>query len=479
MKRLKYIISFVILALLTGSCGNDFLNLTPESSANEEDFYRTKEEVETAMVAVYSSLHDIYGSLGPMYYFGALGSDDAYTDDLGTGSYQQFETMQLKVNNTDVLSAWNMFYEAIARINKIIARSEPLSFDEKESYLAEMKFIRALYYFNMSQIWGGVPLVVRNISISESYGIGRATMEDMYTQIISDLTDGTQHLKTVGNERHKGVPTQGAAYALLGKVYLTKGDKNSAATALLNIYKKEYKLVDAYADLWDLTKKNGKESIFEIQYMGGSSNAPSTYWALYSPANNLGAITLQGGGHNQVTDDLWNDYEFGDPRKDVSIQDGWMNKSNVFVATRFPLKWVDHTKDYNGKREASNNNFIVLRYADVLLMLSEATGDPKYLNEVRTRVGLPSYGDASYPSGKYNTFDLAVEHERRIELAMEFHRLFDIKRTGRALDLLKSSKKNNNGALNGLTVDNLSWPIPETVIDQNPGFWKPQQNPGY
>ena len=479
MKKIKHIVLLLALSVFAASCGNDFLNLTPHSNANEEDFFRTQSEIETAMVAAYGTLHSVYGATGVMYYFGALSSDDAYTDDRGTGAFEEFENSSVRANNTEVLNAWNTFYAAITRINKIIGSTEILDFSEKESYIAEMKFLRALYYFNMTQIWGGVPLVTRIISIDEAYSMGRASVDDMYEQIIEDLQYGILHLRTKGNERAKGVATQGAAYALLGKVYLTKGDKTNAANTLLNIYGGIYSLTTDYADLWGPNKKNGMESIFEIQYLGGASNAPSFYWALYSPANNIGAITLQGGGHNQVLDELWNDYEENDPRREISIQNGWYNLQNVFNPTRFPIKWVDHTTSYDGKREAANNNFMVLRYADVLLMLAEATDDPKYLNEVRDRASLPAYGTTGYPLDKYPTLALAIEHERRIELATEFHRMFDIKRTGRALDLLKASSKNGTGQLNNLTVNNLSWPIPETVIDQNPNLWKPLQNPGY
>jgi len=117
----------------------------------------------------------------------------------------------------------------------------------------------------------------------------------------------------------------------------------------------------------------------------------------------------------------------------------------------------------DGLREASDNNFIVLRYADVLLLLTEATGDVKYLNEVRTRVGLPLYGATGYPS-KYNTVDLACEHERQVELALEFQRWFDLKRTGRAIAVIKSSSKNIT-----LNSNQLLLPIPLDVITQNPG----------
>ena len=474
MKSLKYILLTAAASVLLSSCGNDFLDLTPHSNANEEDFYRTEEEIQTAMVAAYSTLHTIYGSLNVMYFFGALTSDDAYTTDEGAGNYKPFENSQVQANNGEVHAAWNQFYEAITRMNKILEKLDKSDIAGKEVYQAEMKFLRALYYFNMVQIWGGVPLVTKTMSISEAYQMGRASVESIYGMIMQDLEFCIHHLPVKGQVRAVGVPSKGAAYALLGKVYLTKGDKEKAAQTLLNIYNKEYELADTYEDLWDMDKKNGKESIFEIQYLGGVENPYSTYWALYTPANNLGMITLQGGGHNQVSDDLWNAYEPGDPRRDISIQDGWTTSAGEFDPTRFPLKWVDRNAPVSGKREAGNNNFIVLRYADVLLMLTEATGDPKYMNEVRNRVGLPGYGETGYPA-QYNTVELAVEHERHVELATEFHRFFDLKRTGRAVEVMRNSWKN----LQSFDEHNLVWPIPETVIDQNPELWAPLQNPGY
>lgn len=216
-----------------------------------------------------------------------------------------------------------------------------------------------------------------------------------------------------------------------------------------------------YATLWDKTKKNNASSIFEIQYKGGKANPYSKYWAMFSPLDNR-IVTAWGAGMNQVTPDLWDAYETGDPRRDLSIQDGYTTASGIHVDVKYPIKWKDATAEVDGLREASDNNFIVLRYADVLLMLTEATGDAKYMNEVRARVGLPLYGTSGYPA-KYNTIELAVEHERQVELALEFHRWFDLIRTGRAITVIKSSSKNVT-----INANQLLLPIPLEVITQNP-----------
>jgi starch-binding outer membrane protein, SusD/RagB family len=172
---------------------------------------------------------------------------------------------------------------------------------------------------------------------------------------------------------------------------------------------------------------------------------------------------------NMVTDDLYNEYENGDIRREVSFYTGY-EKGGVFVPIKFNKKWVDLTAPLDGGAEASNNNFMILRYADVLLLLTEATGDPQYMNRVRARAGLPLFGSAGYPSDKYPTVELAVEHERRMELALEFHRWFDLKRTGRAVPVLSAKGK-------AINENKLLLPVPQYALGQNPNLGP--QNPGY
>ena len=182
---------------------------------------------------------------------------------------------------------------------------------------------------------------------------------------------------------------------------------------------------------------------------------------MFSPLENK-VLTAWGAGLNQASEDLWNSYEPEDIRRDLSIQNGYISSTDEFINVKYCIKWRDLDAELNNRREASDNNFIILRYADVLLMLTEATGDPAYLNEVRDRAGLPHYGDARYPS-QYNTIALACEHERQVEFALEFHRWFDLIRTGRAISVLKNSLKNVT-----ITEKQLLLPIPLEVVSQNP-----------
>jgi hypothetical protein len=467
---MKKIYIIVLLSALLFGCGEDFLERSPISNMNEQDFYKTEKDLTTAMWSAYNSLYKLYGPESLPSFYGELMSDNAYSDNTaGTvQDYEGFENHTMNQNNLLVLGYWNNYYTALFVVNNIIAKSEASEFASKDAIVAEARFLRALFYFDMVRAWGDVPLVTAPVGISEAYTKGRTPVAEVYAQIVDDLNFAVSKLPAKTSQRFVGAASQEAANALLGKVYLTMSNKTKAAETLMKVYGK-FSLVP-YADLWNKTKKNGAESIFEIQYKGGKSNPYSLYWAMFSPLDNR-IVTAWGGGMNQVTNDLWNAYEAGDPRRDLSIQNGYKTAAGVTVDVKFPIKWKDATAELDGLREAGDNNFMVLRYADVLLMLTEATGDAKYMNEVRTRAGLPLYGTSGYPA-KYNTVDLACEHERQVELALEFHRWFDLKRTGRAISVIKSSGKNLT-----ITANQLVLPIPLEVITQNPNVIS--QNAGY
>jgi hypothetical protein len=485
MKKIGFIA--VLAGLLFTSCGDSFIERSPISNMNEMDFYKTEADFNTALMAVYQTFHTIYGAQGPVSYFGEQMSDNGtLTAHTGTqGDYFDFRDHTLKVSNSLVLTYWNNFYQSLYRVNTFLDKIQSADFEHKAVYEGEARFIRGLYYFLMVQMWGDVPLVTKPLNVDESYNTGRTPVEQVYEQIISDLDFAAKTLPAKTNVSEAGRISSEAAFGILAKVYLTRNtgnDKSLAQAALMNIYQKQgFALVNNYEDLWVISNKNTSEAVFEIQYEGGAGNPYSSYWRLFSPFENHGGYFLNGkykdkelhaagGGDNQVTDDLWNAYEPDDLRRDVSIADGWKTISEVINPTRFPIKWVDLDAPRVNEAELCDNNFIVLRYADVLLLLAEVTGDAKYLNEVRDRAGLPKWGDAAYPTSLYPTLELAIEHERQVELALEFHRYFDLKRSGRAASVLAASSK-------GITNPKLVLPIPLTVVTQNPDVIT--QNSGY
>ena len=460
MNKINYIIVAFSILILAGC--NSFLDRSPISNDNENIFYQTEEDFIVAVDAAYNSLYTLYGPESLPSFFGELMSDNAYSDN-NVGNVKDYEAFDTHIgmdpSNSLVLSFWNDYYKSIFIINNILSKSSNVDFGSKMPLQAEVRFLRALYYFDMVRAWGDIPLVLTPLSVSEALKQPRTRQKEVYEAIIDDLKFAAGNLPDKARERFVGAANADAANTLLGKVYLTTGNKSEAEKTLKQVYKK-FSLVP-YADLWDTSKKNGAESIFEIQYKGGKANPYSSYWAMFSPLENK-VLTAWGAGLNQASEDLWNSYEPEDIRRDLSIQNGYISSTDEFINVKYCIKWRDLDAELNNRREASDNNFIILRYADVLLMLTEATGDPAYLNEVRDRAGLPHYGDARYPS-QYNTIALACEHERQVEFALEFHRWFDLIRTGRAISVLKNSLKNVT-----ITEKQLLLPIPLEVVSQNP-----------
>lgn len=470
MKILKQFLAICLLCVGTSSCGDSFLQLAPVSNPNAGNFFKTKADFELASSAAYATLYTIYNPEGPISYCGELMGDNTTILNISGNMADkwQFRDYTLAPANTMVYQFWQDFYKALYNINIVISKIDETDLETayKDKIKGEMLFLRSLYYFNMVQIWGEIPLVIKPITAEESYAILRSPVAEIYAQIVKDLQFSASKLPLVATV---GRVSKGAAQALLGKVYLTTGDKTSAASVLKEVVSSgQYQLLPSYASLWDPKNKNTKESIFEIQYLGGSSTAPfSDYYLGFFPNSN--ALGFYGSGMNQAVDEVWNEYEKGDSRKIASIDTGFVDAKGSFTAVKFPKKWQDKTAPIVGQRVAANNNFMVLRYADVLLLLTEATGDAQYLNLVRKRVGLPDFGTAAYPSTKYNTIEMATEHERRMELAFEFHRWFDLKRTNRALAVLTSKGK-------AVSQTKLVIPIPNVVRDQNS---KITQNAGY
>ncbi|MCE7060195.1 RagB/SusD family nutrient uptake outer membrane protein [Dyadobacter sp. CY343] len=470
MKKNIFILTLITFVATLSGCKESFLELAPISNPNAENFYRTRSDFDLAVNAAYNTLYTVYHPQGPVSYTGELMADNVTILNISGNQADkwQFRDYSLAPANTMVYQFWQDFYKSLYNINIILSKIETADIDPayKAQTQGEMLFLRSLYYYNMVQIWGDVPLVLTPLSAAESYDILRSPTAEIHAQIIKDLADAK--LKLPATAAIAGRTTKGAAQMLLGKVYLLAGDKANATKELKEIYdSKKFELLPSYAALWDVKNKNTKESIFEIQYLGGAPTNPySNYYLEFFPNSN--ALGFYGAGMNQVVNDVLAEYEQGDGRRLASVDTGYTDAKGVFTPAFFPKKWADKTAPLINQSIAANNNFIVFRYADLLLLLTEATGDVTYLNEVRKRSNLPLYGAPGYPA-KYNTVALAVEHERRVELAFEFHRWFDLKRTARAIPVLIQKGK-------PVTEAKLLLPIPNIVRDQNA---KITQNAGY
>ena len=480
--KLKYnLIAIALLGFSFSSC-SDFLEQNPQTDLSENDFYKTADDILSAVNGVYSSQQegDIYGN---WYVFGEIPSDNTRNQLSGSVTTQnEFDQFYIDTQNSMIANFWKAAYKVINRTNTILGRIDGIEINTElaNRYKLECKFIRALMYFNLVRVYGDVPLVLKEISISESYDILREPKENVYNQIIADLKEA-QDLPVSYSTAEDGRATQGAAKALLANVYMTLHKYAEAETILAEIINSgRYSLlentpgslnIDGYKNVFSPVNHNSKEGIFEIQFLKGGYGEGSNYANNFAPENSgTNVVAVGGTGGNNIPEmDIYNAYEEGDLRRDFSMSLGYYDnrKNNEWVESRYVCKFMDVPYQNND----ASNNYPVIRYADVILMYAEALNQNgktaeacKYLNMTRRR-GFGYQTTETSPVDLQTTdkaqFALMVEQERRVELAFENHRWFDLIRTGRAVEVMRSKGFS-------LNETNLICPIPQKQIDVNP-----------
>lgn len=502
MKRFSLL---AVLVMASFSCGKEFIDLQPISDMNAGIFYRTQQDMNQAVMSPYASLRTLYNQV--FIYVGEVRSDNT-TFSWVPGNSKDMTSIDnfgdvLLSDNGFVLSVWNNAYNTILRANIVLDKIDAVPFTDpklKEQYKAEAKFIRALTYFWLVRTYGDVPKVDKQVSVSEAYTLGRTPTPEIYDFIVDDLKFAETNLPATYAAVDKGRVTLGGAKGLLAKVYLTmagyplkKGAPYYAlaeAKALEVINNPQYSLVSDYKSLFDVTKKNSSESLFEVQYKKGGTTTGSPWNNDFAPRFSNKEVVLVGdkGGFNAPTPSISSAYEPGDPRKAISMSDGYVAvPGNKAVNEKYVKKYYDVS--FAGSD--NDNNWIELRLADVYLLYAEAlvrqSKQPDvaltYLNKIRQRARnstgggpgiLPDYG----PFSQNADFLLAIEKERRVELAFENHRWFDLVRTERAKAVMTQEQKEQTGFNPSSWSDNmLLFPIPLQAIQSNPE--KIKQNPGY
>ena len=480
--KLKYnLIAIALLGFSFSSC-SDFLEQNPQTDLSENDFYKTADDILSAVNGVYSSLQegDIYGN---WYVFGEIPSDNTRNQLSGSVTTQnEFDQFYIDTQNSMIANFWKAAYKVINRTNTVLGRIDGIEINTElaNRYKLECKFIRALMYFNLVRVYGDVPLILKEISISESYDILREPKENVYNQIIADLKEA-QDLPVSYSTAEDGRATQGAAKALLANVYMTLHKYAEAETILAEIINSgQYSLlentpgslnIDGYKNVFSPVNHNSKEGIFEIQFLKGGYGEGSNYANNFAPENSgTNVVAVGGTGGNNIPEmDIYNAYEEGDLRRDFSMSLGYYDnrKTTNGMESRYVCKFMDVPYQNND----ASNNYPVIRYADVILMYAEALNQNgktaeacKYLNMTRRR-GFGYQTTETSPVDLQTTdkaqFALMVEQERRVELAFENHRWFDLIRTGRAVEVMRSKGFS-------LNETNLICPIPQKQIDVNP-----------
>ncbi|QPH38554.1 RagB/SusD family nutrient uptake outer membrane protein [Pedobacter endophyticus] len=470
-------ILIIMLSIMAMGCEKE-LDIAPQSSFTTENFYRNQNDIEQVVTSAYAFLQS-EGQYGEnFHFFMEVRADNSVETGLTTrgGSFGEFEVFNINPSNSVLNETWTDCYKGIQSCNIVINRIDAIpgmSQNLKDVRKGEALFIRALTYFNLVRIWGDVPLVLKEtVNPFDYFDIGKTAAATIYAQIETDLQTAANFLPIAQSQ--VGRATKGAAQALLGKVYLTQNKYGPCITTLRALNGYGYEIVGSYAQVFGPQFENSKESIFEIQFTGGIGGEGTALTNLFTPlgansiVNNIGTPS----GHNSPTKELRDAYAANDLRKAVTI--GEVN------GKLYPKKYITEPKGPND----SDVNVVVLRYADVLLMLAEALNEQGYsadangeafklINQIRNRAGLSNYTPAMLPN--QSSFRDAVAKERRFELAFENHRWFDLVRTGKFVSVMNSSSQEAGPFT--VSQNNAVYPIPLAQIDINPT--KIKQNEGY
>jgi hypothetical protein len=479
-------ISILLMPFLFFASGcEDFLQKDPQGELTQEEFPVSQSDALLATNAVYSTIRE-WG-----YHSGGFPILDIMSDDSHKGSNpnDQRPTVGPYDNFTHLSTQdgldrwWSTLYQGIKRANVVIAKVPLIVMDTllRNRYVAEAEFFRGLYYFDLVRAWGGVPMIT---SLNPPLKVERSTKEEIYDLIISDLLYAVKNLdeKSAMESGDIGRVSRGAARSLLAKVYLFQGDfVNAEKYALEVINSDEYELEALFANANSNLGEHGMESVLEV----GALEVEGSGGNQYANTQGIRGSPNRGWGFNRPSLDLRNSFEPGDPRLDATIIDLGETLDGVLIIGdgTTPDETLDASDNvievecYNQKVWYPGTNTItqwghnrrLIRYADVLLIAAEALNENDkpgealaFLNQVRERAreGNSTILPAITETNKDLLRDIIL-NERRNELAMEGHRLWDLIRTGKATAVL--------GPLGFVTGKHELLPIPQNELDISQG----------
>lgn len=462
MKKILVLAS--LATLLMTSCGDSFFDLEPASSVTIDKVYKTASDYNVAVIGCYSKLQSQVNFYTECCEYRSdnlsLGAPTA-----GTQDRYDIDHFTEKPSNGILSSYWANFNNNVYRCNLLLDQIDGANFAEdlKKQYKGEAMFIRALNYFNMYRIWGGVPATKHVVSAAEALKVARYSDEQMFDLIAGDLKEivDNNYLPETYSSADMGRATSGAAKALLGKVYLTFHKWTEAKDILSQLIGK-YQLVSPIAQVFNVDNKNNNEIIFAVHFNKEIEGEGHSFW--YN-------LTNASDDTNQ-TSSLLNTFPTGDARKDL------ITYVQVEKNVRLMNKFYD-TKSPTFK--TVGNDQILLRYADVLLMYAEALNEIqydasegslalKYLNAVRQRAGISNLTAKQLPTQEKFRKGILVERQR--EFPYEGQRWFDLVRMGFAKSVM---------AENGVEIKDyqLLFPIPQQEIEKVGDKSILWQNPGY
>lgn len=529
--RYNIMLAGAALTLAATSCSKKFVTLYPEGQLNEAVFYKTNSDFQQAVTGAYVPLRD---AANVAFYLEEMRSDNTFFDynakDRGGTGNENIAVYLDDASNGNTQTLWQANFQGIQRTDIILDKLEKstptdMTDSSKNEIIGQAKALRAHYYFELVRLFGPLPLYLHEVTDAKNAIVNRSPVDSIYAQIIADLTDALNRLSPPKFPQ-PGTINKGMVATELGLVYLTLKQYDKATPLLQSVTEMGYSLLPNYADVFRSENENSVESIFEIQYSTGNTtnngsvgtNDQSSQFVYDFIPNMTSTKVVLGvdynntaGSWNVPTQDLVKAYEAGDKRLDASIGviKGHLDAQTDFVPdsvvsilhnTDTAGKGMGYTtssvhrflkKQYNapytGVTQPYNtgDDWYVYRYSDVLLMLAESLneqGQPAaalpFLNQVRQRAGLPPT-----MATDQGTLRDTIAHERRVELAFENHRWFDLVRTGQALTVMTAYGTQQKLAFPFLlpnsynvTENKLIYGIPSRDVMVNPGLG---QNPGY
>lgn len=472
----KLLYTLALLAFVWSGC-DGFADLPPISQRSVAEYYDQPQDFEVALNGAYGSLQQS-GTYGRNYWILLeMRSDNTDQGPDVTGLARALTVIndfQESTTSEELQGAWSDSYRGIEQCNIILDQIEDVEAEQafKDRIRGEALFIRSLLYYNLTVAFGHITLKTEATPSSDPGASAAESQVDdpraVFTQVAGDLEEAQALLparSALGSgDIHRA--TSGAANALLGKVYLTLGEAEAAQTALERVVASdEYALLNDYADLWGPDNEHNAESLFEVQFRSGGVGEGSPFTNTFAPSSNYllpSGETLEGEGlaENRPTEAMRNAYEPNDLRFDVSMDTVYTNASSGEVEEAL---YIRKFESQPFQTEDADNNWPVLRYADVLLMLAEAVGPDgaaadgrsgwALIDAVRDRAGLGAVTQ--------DDFYQRLLQERRIELAFENHRWTDLKRFDAQYGLSLESAFDEEDR----TPSRPLFPIPQREVD--------------
>lgn len=508
MKKYLFIslLTITVFSTMTSSCSDEFVDRPVQYSIDSENYFNSKTDYENALVAAYDLLQSTFINV----LMGEIASDNTFaggnspTDVIG---YQQIDQMIHGPVNENLKQLWDWMFAGVQRANYILEFKDKTDFEGKNIIIAEARFLRAYYHFELVKWFGAIPMKGdARFSPGDETTIPRSPVSEVYASIQSDLIFAAENLPSAPSQQ--GRATSGAALALLGKAYLYDKKYDLAAEAFGKLIATgRYHLVQTtdltpqqisqgltpFGSIFEDAGENGPESVFEIQYtdVEGASYGQLQFSegnvavGFAGPFGYVGPTYADGNNFNLPTPKIVSAFEAGDSRKAVTILDmvAWIAQNPGTSYTKqnqdtgyFNRKYIPRKRRAEAAGDfklTSPNNYRSIRYADVLLMAAEAINKStaandalarRYLNDVRAR----AFGDNNHNiTASGAALADFIQAERRVELAGEGHRFFDLVRTGKAAQEIIGFTANKHEL----------FPIPIEEIQFANGNWA--QNPGY